>query len=145
VARNLETVKGIHDVLLGEAGLIGGEDDAAERIVDHFREVAEPDFECVMVAPDQAFRTTMQGAEGFLSSWADWLSPFHDFKIVVEGLQEVDPDTVMDFVRLTARTDRGGVPVETKGAGVWRFRHGRLHRVEFHLDREVARRSAGLA
>jgi hypothetical protein len=51
---------------------------------------------------------------------------------------------VIDFVRQTAITARGGVPVETLGAGVWRFREGRLAQVEFHLDREEALRSAGL-
>jgi hypothetical protein len=36
------------------------------------------------------------------------------------------------------------VEIETAGAAVWHVRGGRLHRVEFHLDREAALRAAGL-
>ncbi len=45
---------------------------------------------------------------------------------------------------MVGRTKTGGVEVEAPGAAVWTVVDGRVRRVEFHLDREAALRSAGL-
>jgi len=143
MGENLEKVKAIHAVLLGGFGAIPGSPEAGQRIVEHLEEVAEPDFECVMVGPDEGFQTTTRGPEGFLAVWADWLSAFEDYRIVVEDVFQ-SGDQVVDFVRMTAKTSHGGVPIETEAGALWSFRSGKLRRVEFHLDRELALRSAGL-
>jgi ketosteroid isomerase-like protein len=141
MAGNLATLKAIHEVLIGEDGAIAT--GSPEQVLGVFREVAEPEFECRMVGPDLAFQGAEAGPEGFLRAWAEWLSPFEDYRIEVE--ETIDAGEVLvDLVHQTARTKRGGVPVETRGAAVWRFRGGRLTGVEFHLDRETAFRSAGL-
>jgi ketosteroid isomerase-like protein len=138
-------VRATHAVLMAEDGTIRiGDPTTEERIVAHFREVAEPEFECVMVGPDQSFRNVTRGAEGFLHAFADWFSPFDEFRIVVEETFDAGDDQVVDLVHQTGKTTRGGVEVETEGAAVWSFRGRALHRVEFHLDREAALRSAGL-
>jgi ketosteroid isomerase-like protein len=134
-------LQAIHEVLMGDDGSIPAE--SLEQVLELFRNVAEPDFVCRMVGPDLSFVGEEKGAEGFLKAWADWTSPFEEFRIEVERVIEAG-DHMIDFVRQTAVTKRGGVPVETLGAGVWMFREGRLSKVEFHLDREAALRSAGL-
>jgi ketosteroid isomerase-like protein len=141
MAGNLATLEAIHEVLIGEGGAIAT--GSPEQVLDVFREVADPEFECRMVGPDLAFQGAEAGPEGFLRAWAEWLSPFEDYRIEVEKTIEAG-DVLVDLVHQTARTKRGGVPVETRGAAVWRFRDGRLAGVEFHLDRSVALRSAGL-
>lgn len=141
MAGNRATLEAIHQALIGPDGLIPAE--SVENIVEVLREVSEPDFICRMVGPDGQFVAEATGPEGFLSSWGDWTSPFEEFRIEVERTIEAG-DQLVDFVRQTAVTTRGGVPVETLGAGVWSFRDGRLAKAEFHLDREAALRSAGL-
>jgi hypothetical protein len=37
------------------------------------------------------------------------------------------------------------VPIETRSAGVFTFRDGKLVRAEFHLERESAMKAAGLS
>jgi ketosteroid isomerase-like protein len=141
MAGNAATLRAIHEVLMAEDGTIPAQ--SPEQVLEILRDVAEPEFECRMIGPDVSFQREASGPEGFLSAWADWTSPFEDFRIEVEGIFDAG-DQVVDFVRQTARTKRGGVPIETRGAGVWTFREGRLASVEFHLDRERALRSAGL-
>jgi len=48
-------------------------------------------------------------------------------------------------VRQVGRTLHGGVEVENLGATVIKVRDGRVWRVEFHLDRDHAERSASEA
>lgn len=141
MAGNVATLRVIHEVLIGEDGTIPAE--SPEQVLQTLRELAEPEFECRMIGPDGQFQIEVKGPEGFLSAWGDWTSPFEDFRIEVEDVFEAG-EAVVDFVRQTARIRRGGVPIETRGAGVWTFRNGRLAKVEFHLDREAALRSAGV-
>jgi hypothetical protein len=52
---------------------------------------------------------------------------------------------VLSLVRQTGTTRTGSVEIETAAAAVWFIRDGRVHRVEFHLDQDEARRAAGVA
>lgn len=113
------------------------------RLESAIREVAGPDLECVMVAPDPAFKTEWRGVEGLLDAWADWLAPFERFWLEIEDVIE-SGDVVVTLVRQHALPRGGGREVENAGAAVWTFEEGILSRVEFHLDREVALKSAGL-
>jgi ketosteroid isomerase-like protein len=45
-------------------------------------------------------------------------------------------------VRQIGTTRHGGVEIAQPSAAVWKFRDGRLVRLEFHLDREEAMASA---
>jgi ketosteroid isomerase-like protein len=140
---NVDKVRAIHEVLMGPKGAIRDAPEEVALIAEVLRQVAEPQFECAMIGPDESFQNVERGTEGFFSAWTDWLSPFEEFRIEVERTIDAGED-VVDLVRQVARTVRGGVPVETEGAAVWRFRSGRLQRVEFHLDRAAALRIAGL-
>jgi ketosteroid isomerase-like protein len=91
---------------------------------------------------DSAFTTEFEGREGLMSTWADWLETFTRVTLEMEAIEEVG-DNVITFVNQVGTT-RHGVEVEQPSAAVWKFRDGKLTRVEFHLDRERARESAGL-
>jgi ketosteroid isomerase-like protein len=108
------------------------------------REVAHPDVECVMVGPDPAFATEARGIESFVESWTDWLSPFEHWRIKLEDVVE-SGDRLVTLVRQFGTPKGSTAEVENAGAAVWFMRDGRLARVEFHLDRELAMKSAGLA
>jgi ketosteroid isomerase-like protein len=108
-------------------------------------ELAEPDFQVVMVGPGYtSVAREARGFDGFREAWGDWTSPFATFRIEVEEMLDAG-DKVVSLVRQEATTKTGGVPIEAEAAAVWTIANGRLHRVEFHIERESAMRSAGLA
>ena len=120
-------------------------DDAAgiARLTSAIERVAASDLEGAMVGPDPSFRTDFHGAAGLIERWTDWLSPYQSFRMEIEELIESD-DVLVTSVRQLGTMTAGGPEVEAESAAVWWVRDGRLARVEFHLDREAALRSAGL-
>jgi ketosteroid isomerase-like protein len=138
-------VEQIQDALDVEDVVAAFEDAEIDRRVRQtLDELAEPDFDVVMVGPDylpQAAERT--GSVGFRDAWLDWTSPFESFRIHVERVIDAG-DRVVSLVRQVGRTKTGGVEIEAPAAAVWTIRDGKLRRVEFHLDQEAALRSAGL-
>jgi ketosteroid isomerase-like protein len=119
---------------------LGGELEAA------LAELVEPDFETTMVGPEYAVaRATGRGMEGFDEAWRDWTSPFESLSIEPEETIDAGGGKVVTLVRQRGVTKTGGVEIESKAAAVWTVRDGRVSSVEFHLDQEFAKRSAGLA
>jgi ketosteroid isomerase-like protein len=107
-------------------------------------ELADPDFEVVMVGPAYAGATiAASGADGFREAWRDWTSQFENYSIDLERVIDAG-DRVVSLVIMRGKTRTGGVEVEAPGAAVWIVADGRLRRVEFHLDREAALRAAGV-
>jgi ketosteroid isomerase-like protein len=106
-------------------------------------EAAEPDFECMMVSPDPTFRQTARGVEGFRQLWSDWLGAFESFRIDIEETIDAG-ERVLALARLSGRTRTGGVEMEQPAAAVFTCRNGKIMRMEFHLDRDLAHKSAGL-
>ena len=51
-------------------------------------------------------------------------------------------DNVLTLARQIGTTRHGGVELEQPSAAVWKFRDGKIVRVEFHLDRDLAQASA---
>jgi ketosteroid isomerase-like protein len=107
-------------------------------------EFAHPDFEIVMVGPDPTFRQSGHGLDGFVDSWSDWLATFESFRIEVEKTIDAG-ERVLSLARLSGRTRTGGVDMEQPAAAVFTFRDGKITRMEFHLDRDLAYKAAGLA
>jgi ketosteroid isomerase-like protein len=96
-----------------------------------------------MAGPDPAFRQSGRGVEGFIESWSDWLGAFESFRIEIE--QTIDAgEHVLSLAHLSGRTRTGGVDMEQPAAAVFTCRDGKITRMEFHLDRDLAYRAAGL-
>ena len=118
--------------------------EADQRVQRALMELAEPDFQVVMVGPDYLGRTLdLSGAAGFREAWTDWTSPFSSYRIDLEEMIDAG-ERVVSLVAMSGKTKTGGVEVEAPAAAVWTIVDGRLRRVEFHLDREAALRAAGL-
>jgi len=131
-------------LLLGD--VVAGLDDpnAAPRIRQTFTDLAEPDFQVLMVGPAyNPAPVELAGLDGIRDAWADWTEPFESYTIDLEDLIDAG-DQVVSLVSMTGRTRTGGVEVDAPGAAVWTVVDGRLRRVEFHLDRDSAMRAAGL-
>ncbi len=122
----------------------GGEldvDDALiNRIGDSLDEISDAEEITGAMTADSSFTTEFQGREGLQATWADWLDTFTRVRLEMEAVEEVG-DNVITFVNQTGTT-RHGVDVAQPSAAVWKFRDGRLARIEFHLDPVLARESA---
>jgi hypothetical protein len=99
----------------------------------------QPEFEVAMVGSGQS--TEYRGIEGLREAIADWISPYSDYRVFVEGVREAAAGYVF-HVRQVGRTTHGGVQVENSGAMVIQLDRGTVRRIEFHLDRDEADRSA---
>jgi ketosteroid isomerase-like protein len=112
---------------------------------ERLRELAWPDFEVAMVGAGSAeFRTDRRGPEGLLEGWRDWLEPFGSHRTEFEGIREAGDDCAVIFVRQIARPKGSEMEAENLGAAVVWTREGKLSRLEFHLDRGLALKAAGL-
>jgi ketosteroid isomerase-like protein len=128
----------------GESPLAPDNAPGIARLTTAIEDIAVPDLMCVMIGPDPAFRTEYQGVEGLIEGWTDWLSPYESFRMEIEDVIEA-ADAVVTIVRQFGTPTGGGPELEAQSAAVWWMRDGRLARVEFHLDRQLALRAAGLA
>jgi len=141
----VRVVEQIQDALATGDVVAGLDDDQTDRQVRRaFAALAEPDFEVVMVGP--AYLPTRfegSGVEGFREAWLDWTSAFESYQIEIERVIDAGK-RVVSLVAMAGKTKTGGVEIEAPGAAVWTVVDGRLRRVEFHLDREEALRSAGV-
>jgi ketosteroid isomerase-like protein len=140
VVERLWNVLNVNDVVAGLADAA-----SSERVRATLMELAEPDFEVSMLAPEELGGTAFsgRGADGFRQVWEEWVEPFEAFGVESERRIE-SGDEVVDLVRLTATSKTGGVQVEHAGAAVWTVRHGRIVRVIFYLERRDALEAVGL-
>ena len=140
IVEQIQEVLVVHDIVA-----VLDDDEEDRRIRQTLAELAQPDFEVVMVGPDYLPQAAERaGPDGFREAWLDWTSPFETFRIDVERVIDAD-DRVVSLVRQVGRTKTGVVEIEASAAAVWTIRDGKLTRVEFHLDREKALEAAGVS
>ena len=123
---------------LTEGLLVGGERET--RLREALEDFAAPGFVTEMVA-DSSFRAERRGVDGFIESWDDWLEAFESFRIDLDETVELG-DTLLTLVTLTGVPKGGATELVNSNAAVWFVADGKLARVEFHMDRAMARRSA---
>jgi hypothetical protein len=129
-------------VVSGEETLVVDEPrlEALLEVVEGF---AGPDVECAMVGAEGMPPASYSGPEGIRKAWTDWLGGFERVRFRFEDVVEAD----RGFVALAKQigTTRYGVELEQPSAMVCTFGDaGKLERIEFHLDCDLALRSAGL-
>jgi ketosteroid isomerase-like protein len=141
---NAATVEALLDLFPRDDAVAALRDPEALRL--RFQPLADrvwPDFEVAMIGPTSAARIDNRGIDGLIEAWSDWVSPFSSHRTEVEGIEEAG-DSVLVLIRQVATPTGASSPVDNSGAAVLRFRGGKMAKIEFHLSREVARRSAGL-
>jgi hypothetical protein len=84
-----------------------------------------------------------EGIPGLLEGWLDWLEPWDSYRIRFEEYVE-SGDKVLVNASVRARSARHDVLVEHDPAGVWTVQGGKVVAVGFFLDRDEARRFAGI-
>jgi ketosteroid isomerase-like protein len=111
-----------------------------ERWAAAFEPLTTEDFRVVMSGAE-GFEGSYEGAGGLREAWRDWLQTFDPVTLEITSVEDVG-DNVLTLARQVGISRRGGVEIEQPSAAVWKFRGDRLARLEFHLDREQAMRSA---
>ncbi len=135
---DLETFARLRRVFAGEVGAaeVG---DAAEALIAAIEPVADPEIECSMVVG--AIRNDYSGIEGLRAAWIDLLAGFDRMRVELGEIEEVG-DAFVDIVDLIGVPKGTEAEIHTPAGAVWWFREGTLRRIEFHSDRDAARRSA---
>lgn len=110
------------------------------RMVEGLEPITDEQVTVEMVGAED-FAASFQGISGLHEAWADWLEAFAEVRFRVEDMKAVG-ENVVTFGTQIGTTRHGGVEIEQPSAAVWKFHDGRIQRVEFHLDRETALRSA---
>lgn len=88
--------------------------------------------------------THYEGIPGLLEGWSDWLEPWDSYRIQFEEYLAAG-DKVLINATVRARSARDDVLIEHDPAAVWTLRDGKAVAVTFFLDRDEARRFAGIA
>jgi len=115
------------------------------RIRAELDRIAAPDLVTLMIGADQGLTGTFHGVDGFVEAWRDFTDTFRRLRNEINELTEVRPGVIYAETRQTGTTATAQVEIDYAAAAVFRFDDGRLQQAEFHLDRDAARRAAGLA
>ncbi len=122
--------------VLGEEG--GGQVGAILRDISH------PRLEAMMLSADEELNSEGVGVDAFLDLLRDWTGTFERFEMEQKQEPVGDGDNVVNTVRQRGWLEGSDAPIEAEGNAAWFFRDGRLARIELHLSREAALRSAGI-
>jgi hypothetical protein len=129
-------------VVSGETNLVIDEEQLGS-LIEVLGQFAGAHVECAMVASEEIPEVCYEGLGGFRKAWTDWLGGFEQVRFRFETVLDADDALVMLATQIG--TTRYGVELEQPSAMVARFgEEGKVERVEFHLDRDYALRSAGL-
>jgi ketosteroid isomerase-like protein len=112
---------------------------ALARLAEGIAPLAAPDLVCVMVGAP-GVETTLPGLDGLRRAWEDWGETFSELDIVVDAVAAV-PAGALVLTRQLGVTRHGGIRMEQPSAMLMRLHEGRVAAIEFHLDRDLARRA----
>lgn len=101
------------------------------------------DFEVEWVASSSTQRPHYRGLAGMIEGWRDWLTPWASYRIDAEDFLDAG-DEVVVLVHVRAKTSRDGVVMEHSPAAVWTIEDGKVIRIRFFLERDIALVAAGL-
>ena len=106
------------------------------------------DAEIEWVSLDGPSPETRTGVGGVVEAAREWLSAWEDFRFVVDGYRELDPERVLVLVRYTGRGKTSGVDLGElglQGAQLFFVREGKVTRFVRYIDRARAFAELGLA
>jgi len=144
-AENVRVVEEIQTAITGVDVVAAlDSEEAGLRIRQLFMDLADPDLGIAMVGPGYTSgRLEYTGLDGFAEAWRDWTSPFESYRIEIEEMIDAG-ERVVSLVAMSGKTRTGGAEITAPGAAVWTVVDNRVRSVEFHIDRDVALRAAGL-
>ena len=128
----------------GRGDDLGSIEEALPLLSAYLERFAAPRFTCSMVGIRPTAPLEFEGLEGLAAAWADYGEAFEAVRAELDEVLESENHVVI-LVNQVATTRHDGVEI-TPAERRWcsKFAGDRVQRLEFHLDREVALRAAGL-
>jgi ketosteroid isomerase-like protein len=106
---------------------------------------AHPEIELVIADGPAPGRWT--GLAGMAEGWREVLSAWEDWRDEVDEYRELDDERVLVLARKSGRGKTSGLElgqIQTKSAGVFHVRGGKVTRLVFYFDRKRALADLGL-
>ena len=113
-----------------------------DRVAQDTREWVHPEFEWVIA--DGPRPGSFKGVTGMKESFYGMFEAWEDLRFEVEEYRELDAERVLVLDHRRGRGKGSGVEVQTKGAGVWHVRDGKVTRGVIYWDRDRALADLGL-
>lgn len=129
--------------LVGDDGDLGLMDESLPGLTEFARAFASTDFACAMFPLPPTPPVIWSGVDGIAKAWEDYGESFENVRVRLVEIRESDTHTAV-LVDQQATTRHGGVVISQPSAMVLAFDDDRVTRIEFHLDRDAALRSAGI-
>jgi ketosteroid isomerase-like protein len=109
-------------------------------------EWADPEIE--FVRADGPAPGTWIGLDGMVEGWRGFLTAWEDFRTEADEYRELDDERVLVLMHWGGRGKTSGLDLDqmqTRGAGLFHLRGGKVTRLVNYLDREQALTDLGLA
>jgi ketosteroid isomerase-like protein len=113
-------------------------------MAESLKGIAADDLVTLMIGADHGLTGTFHGVAGFIDAWRDYTDTFQHLRNRITEMTAVGRDVVYAETLQVGTTATAGVEIDYQAAAVFRFADGLLQQAEFHLDRDAARRAAGL-
>ena len=108
---------------------------------------AHPDIEFVSLDGPTPGRWT--GPAGMAAGWRDFLSAWDEFQITADEYRELDDERVLVLTRQGGRGKTSGLDLGqmqgNRGAALFYFRGGKVTRLDFYWQRDLAIADLGLS
>jgi ketosteroid isomerase-like protein len=94
--------------------------------------------------PVAAVGGVYEGTDGIRRYFADIEEAGPDFRIELDGVEEVDSKRVLGFLRFSSTGRASGIPLAAPLANVYDLVDGKISHVRIFLDRQEALKAVGL-
>jgi ketosteroid isomerase-like protein len=82
--------------------------------------------------------------DGLIREWREWLLGWEDFRLAFEEPLDLGDGRIFQRVRARGRSKAGKVELESRSAGIYTFRAGKLVASRHYLHEAQAVEAAGL-
>jgi hypothetical protein len=121
-----------------------------EPLVDpEFETVADPRYQMLLGGSDEVAGpsgpATFHGLDGFIGTFAEWLSGWESWMVSPVEFIDVDESRVLVVADISGRSKAQQAEMTTRGGNLLTFGNGRLTRIELFFRKADALEAAGLS
>jgi ketosteroid isomerase-like protein len=108
----------------------------------------DPEFEFRLVGPEDArfdIGHPRRGVRGMVREWREWLRGWDEFRLEFDEPVSLGDGRIFQRVRARGRSRSAQMELESRSAGIYTFRDGKMVASSHYLHEEQALADAGLA
>jgi hypothetical protein len=148
---NVETAKMIYPGPLDLTAIFASSE-ALDAARAQLEPLFEPNFETVhdptavgLAVGDPTGTGVIEGVEGFIGMWREWLSVWESWVVTPTGFIDVDHQRILVLLTFEGRSQTHGAGMTLDGGNLLSFRKGKVERLELFFKRGDALQAAGLS